>query len=208
MSEQAKVYAKSATTVFYDLNKNLITKLHAPKEWNPFDLNQFGKGDFLGVTTGVEATANGYNLLQIEHTHDHQLKVGGIIPISNWRPMTFLIYVREDQVTVDAPPTEEEKKEMKQAEKDKKNKELIDSINQGDPSLTGSGDTKTGSSNIIVFVVLGVILIGVLLWAFLSGKKSKPVEAAPIIVLPKSDKQKPQVIDNNSVSPLQPQTTI
>lgn len=40
MSEQAKVYAKSATTVFYDLNKNLITKLHAPKEWNPFDLNQ------------------------------------------------------------------------------------------------------------------------------------------------------------------------
>lgn len=203
MNEQSKVYANSANTVFFDQNFNLITQIHDAGEWNAHDMNQYRKGDFLGVTTGKTASINGYNLLEIVFTHDHQYKVYVPFPVSKWRPLTVWIYVRQDQVTVEAPPTEEEKDAIKEANKKATNKQLIDSINAGSPALAASKDQTSGSSSIIGYVVMGTLFIGVVIWAFVSRKKGKNLETAPIVILP-DNKRKPQVI--KSINPTPPPT--
>jgi hypothetical protein len=192
MSEQSKVYANSANTVFFDQNFNLITQIHDAGEWNAHDLNQYGKGDFLGVTTGKSVSANGYNLLEIVFTHDHQYKVFIPFPVSRWRALTVWIFVREDQVTVEAPPTAEEKAATQKAEKAASNQKLIDSINADSPDLTKAATgaaQSSGSNGIIGYVLGGIVVVGILLWALLSRKKGKKLEPTPIIIVPKGKSQ-------------------
>lgn len=201
MSEQSKVYANSANTVFYNQYFQLITEINDAGEWNPHNLNQYRKGDFLGVTTGKTASANGYNLLEIVFTHDHQYKIYVPFPVSKWRPLTVYIYVRQDQVTVEAPPTEEEKEAIKEAKKEATNKQLIDGINASSPTLAASEEQSSSSGSIIGYVLVGVVFVGVVIWAFISRKKSKDVEAAPIVILPEN-RSKPKIIKESNAAPL------
>ena len=185
MTAQAKVYAKSDTTVFYDRNLALVTKIRDSGEWNPHDLNQYHTGDFLGVTTGNVRQISGLTVLEIEHTYDHQYKVGGFIPISRWRPRTVILHVPQDQVTTDAPPTEQEKQAAKDAVKQKQNQQLIDGLNAGNPQLTAGKEAEGSSFSVIGYVLVGLLLLGTLIWALVSRRKSPGPAAPEVIVLPK-----------------------
>ncbi|MCU0339361.1 MAG: hypothetical protein MUE30_05725 [Spirosomaceae bacterium] len=169
-----RLYAKGDDTVFFSENIQPITKISLKGEYNPHDLNQYGAGDFLGVTTGKIVTANGKKLLQFELTYDHQFKV---LTLSRWRPRTAILWVFEEQVTTDAPPTEEEKKEIADETKKKEQKELVAALtgsNSPEPE-NGKNPTKNNTTIIALIAVGGSILVGLLIW-LITGRKKQNVE--------------------------------
>lgn len=202
MNPQSKVYANSSSTVFYNENAQIITEIHQPKEWNPHNLNQYGKGDFLGVSTGETLNSNNGLLVEIIHSYDHQFRVLGTI--SKWRPRTVVLYVRQEQITTDAPPTDEEKEATKTAQKNAQNQKLIESLNltTNSPLTTSSSSGSNGSSSVFAIFIAAVILLFILLWAFITGRKRKKENLPPVTALPKEKGKLQRIPASNSNVPL------
>lgn len=187
MSLSAKVYANSDNTVFYNTQLQLVIEIHDSGEWNPHKLNQYKKGDFLGVTTGNIKQIGDENVIEILHSYDHQYKVGFI---SKWRPRTVNLYVPESLVTTQAPLSQEEKKELEDQEKLKRNQDILNGIFNNNPQVSANQESSGSAlNNILLFVIVALLLIGTLIWAFMGGKK-KPAPPPNLVVIPKNRKAK------------------